>query len=245
MAGVLLALHTKNALRWKAARLTRGPEFAKYAKRALAYKDTYVEIATRCGMPQIAWVFIAAAHYRESSQDFSKSLAQGDPWNRVSTHVPRGRGPFKSFVEAAVDALVNCPPYSARHTDWSIAGILTLLERYNGLGYANRTLPSPYVWSGTDQYARGKFVSDGKFSPYEVDKQLGCAGLIMAIMKLDPTVRFDTTPSSAAPAAPAPVIAASPPTARRPSSAPDPYSTVGKFLNTLYSLVQGFLKRKS
>jgi hypothetical protein len=34
-------------------------------------------------------------------------------------------------------------------------GALTLLEQYNGLGYANRGLPSPYIWSGTDRYLKG------------------------------------------------------------------------------------------
>ena len=81
-----------------------------------------------------------------------QSLAQGDPWNRVSVHVPAGRGPFKSWEDAAVDALVNCSPYAARNKDWSIGGTLTMLEQYNGLGYAARGRPSPYVWSGTDQY---------------------------------------------------------------------------------------------
>ncbi|WP_164937438.1 hypothetical protein [Bradyrhizobium guangxiense] len=51
-------------------------------------------------MADIARVLIAVSHYRESSQDFSKRLAQGDPWNRVSTHVPAGRGPFNSFEES-------------------------------------------------------------------------------------------------------------------------------------------------
>jgi hypothetical protein len=65
-----------------------------------------------------------------------------------------------------------------------------MLERYNGIGYANKGLPSPYIWSGTDQYVKGKYVADGVFSPDVVDKQLGCAGLIMAMMALDPTISF-------------------------------------------------------
>jgi lysozyme family protein len=65
-----------------------------------------------------------------------------------------------------VDALVNCSPYAARLTDWSIGGMLTNLERYNGLGYANKwRRPSPYIWSGTDQYIAGKYVADGVYDP--------------------------------------------------------------------------------
>ncbi|MGW1422689.1 peptidoglycan-binding protein [Bradyrhizobium manausense] len=187
----LNALTRANAIRWSNARLTRGSEFTQPAKIAVANKGRYLAIARQAGMPDIAWVFIAVSHYRESSQDFSKSLAQGDPWNRVSTHVPAGRGPFKSFEDAAVDALVKCSPYAARLKDWSIGGTLTNLERFNGTGYANRGLPSAYVWAGTDQYEAGKFVADGVYDPNKVDKQLGVAGLIMTMMQLDPSIKFD------------------------------------------------------
>ena len=72
---------------------------------------------------------------------------------------------------------LNCAPYAARDTDWSIARMLSLLEQYNGLSYANAGRPSPYIWSGTDQYSIGKVVVDhGPIEPI-VDKQLGCAGL--------------------------------------------------------------------
>jgi hypothetical protein len=104
--------------------------------------------------------------------------------------VPAGRGPFKSWEDAAVDALVHCAPHAARNQDWSPGGTLTKLEEYNGLGYAARGQPSPYIWSGTDQYVSGKYVRDGVFDPNVVDRQLGCAGLIAAMMKLDPTITF-------------------------------------------------------
>lgn len=187
----LNALTRANADRWSEAKLTRGPEFQKPAKMAVVNKDRYLAIARRAGMPDIAWVFIAVSHYRESSQDFSRSLAQGDPWNKVSIHVPAGRGPFQSFEDAAVDALVKCSPYAAKLKDWSIAGILTNLERFNGLGYAAMGKPSAYVWSGTDQYVKGKFVADGVYDPSKVDAQLGVAGLILTMMQLDPSIKFD------------------------------------------------------
>jgi len=205
----LVALKAANAKRWANAKLTRGPEFAKPAQKAFANKAKYVSIAKRSGMPEIAWLFIAASHYRESSQDFTKNLGQGDPLDRVTVHVPAGRGPFlgpTAFEDGAVDALVNCPPYAARNTDWSIVGLLTLLERYNGLGYVNHGMPSPYIWSGTDQYERGKYVADGKFDPNAVDKQLGCAGLILAIAKLDPSlsVLIGKSPAVILPPSPTP-----------------------------------------
>jgi lysozyme family protein len=188
MAVDLAKMKEANVRRWNAAKLTRGPEFTPVAKRLVAAKQRYLTVSERTGIP---WPFIAVTHQRESSQNWSRSLAQGDPWNQKSTHVPAGRGPFNSWEDAAYDALVNCGPYAARNKDWSIGGLLTLLERYNGVGYVNRGLPSPYLWSGTDQYRSGKYVRDGVFDPNEVDKQLGCAGLIMAMMQIDPSIKFD------------------------------------------------------
>jgi hypothetical protein len=59
-------------------------------------------------------------HEREASQRWDRQLGQGDPLNQVSTHTPKGRGPFfnhptdppgqDAFYRGAVDALTNCPP---------------------------------------------------------------------------------------------------------------------------------------
>jgi lysozyme family protein len=184
------ALKTANAARWARAKFTRS--FASVAKHLVdpGAKARYQAVSAKTGVP---WPFIAVAHERESSQDWTGSLAQGDPWNRVSVHVPAGRGPFKSWEDAAVDALVNCAPHAAKNTDWSIGGTLTMLEQYNGLGYASRGRASPYIWSGTDQYVSGKYVRDGVYDPSAVDQQLGCAGLLMAMMALDPTITFTGT----------------------------------------------------
>ncbi|UPT93883.1 hypothetical protein J4G48_0031730 [Bradyrhizobium barranii subsp. apii] len=185
----LSALRAANANRFAHAKLTRAPEFKPVAERlvgALA-KSRYEAVAARTGVP---WYVIAVIHQRECSQSWRGSLAQGDPWDRKSVHVPAGRGPFASWEDCAVDALVNCAPYAARNKDWSVGGTLTLLEQYNGLGYASRGRPSPYLWSGTDQYVSGKYVRDGVYDPNAVDKQLGCVGLILAMMQLDASIKF-------------------------------------------------------
>jgi hypothetical protein len=111
-------------------------------------------------------------------------------------HVPAGRGPFISWEAAAVDALVNCSAYAARNADWSIGQALTKLEEYNGLGYAARGQPSPYLWSGTDQYRSGKYVRDGVYDANAVDSQLGCAGLLKAMAALDPSAVLASERSS-------------------------------------------------
>lgn len=185
----LSALRAANASRFAQAKLTRAPAFLSVAPRLVApvVKARYQAVAARTGVP---WWVIAVAHERECSQSWRGSLAQGDPWDRTSVHVPAGRGPFKSWEDCAVDALVNCAPFAARNKDWSVGGTLTLLEQYNGLGYASRGRASPYVWAGTDQYTSGKYVRDGVYDPNIVDPQLGCAGLILAMMQCDATIKF-------------------------------------------------------
>lgn len=198
MAVSLANLRAANEKRWAAAKLTR--PFNTTADKLLAAKSRYQTVEAKTGVP---WFVIAVIHQRESSQLWSASLAQGDPWNRVSTHVPKGRGPFRSWEEAAIDALVNCAPYAARNKDWSVGGTLLLLEQYNGLGYAAKGVPSPYLWAGTDQYVAGKYVRDGVYDTTAVDKQLGCAGLIKALMALDPSIKFGAV-SAKPPPDPAP-----------------------------------------
>jgi lysozyme family protein len=183
----LNALTRANATRWANAKPTRKAEAANVALRLYKARQRYQAVERQTGVP---WPAIAVIHERESSQDWRASLAQGDPWNRVSVHVPAGRGPFDSWKAAAIDALVKCPPFLARHKDWSIAAALTALETYNGIGYAARGVPSPYLWSGTNQYRAGKYVRDGVYDPAKVDPQLGCAALMIALMELDPEISF-------------------------------------------------------
>lgn len=177
-----MTLQEQNAKRWAACRVSadKGPTFQAVANRltAPAAKARYQAVEKRTGVP---WWFIAVAHEREAGQNWNTQLGQGDPLNKKSIHVPKGRGPFlgdKAWEDGAVDALVNCAPYASRNKDWSPGGALAMLEKYNGLGYANKGIPSPYVWAGTNQYVSGKYVADGKFDPNAVDKQLGCAGLL-------------------------------------------------------------------
>lgn len=172
-------LKDSNAARWANMKISadKGNAFKVVADRLSSpvAKSRYITVSARTGVP---WEFIAVTHQRESSQNWNTQLAQGDPLSRKSTHVPKGRGPFQSWEEGAYDALVNCAPYAARNKDWSIGGTLEMLEKYNGLGYAAKGVPSPYVWAGTNQYVKGKYVADGKYDPNHVDTQLGCAGLL-------------------------------------------------------------------
>ena len=233
----LEVLAAANARRWAEARLDR--DFSVIAKRLIAptAKSQYQAVSAKTGVP---WAVIAVIHERECSQDWGGSLAQGDPWNRVSVHVPAGRGPFTSWEEAAIDALTNCAPHVARNTDWSVGGTLTRLEEYNGLGYAARGQPSPYIWSGTDQYKSGKYVRDGVYDPNAVDHQPGCAGLLMAMMALDPGISFGTKPIARAPMPPTPVLP-KPSASSRPSITNPSKGSIGAFVA---SLIAALFRRK-
>lgn len=174
-----MTLQESNAKRWAAMHIPAqyGSTFEAVANRLSAPEamKRYKAVEKLTGVP---WQFIAVTHEREASQRWNTQLGQGDPLNRKSTHVPKGRGPFNTWEEGAVDALVNCPPYAARNKDWSIGGTLAMLEKYNGLGYAGMGRPSPYIWSHTDQYVSGKYVADHVYDPNVVDSQLGCAGIL-------------------------------------------------------------------
>ena len=182
----LAKLTAANLARWNAASVVPSliPLVDGVSHKLVACKARYQTVESKTHVP---WPVIAVIHERESSQSWAASLAQGDPWNRVSIHVPKGRGPFDSWEAAAEDALTTCE-HADKWQDWSIGGALTFLEEYNGLGYAARGIPSPYVWASTDQYRSGKYIADGHFDPSAVDHQVGCASLLARMTLIDPTI---------------------------------------------------------
>lgn len=226
----LVALKAGNEKRWAKAKLTAN--YSRIAKALVDAKPRYQAVEAKTGVP---WPVIAVIHERESSQNWGRSLAQGDPWNRVSTHVPRGRGPFKSWEEAAIDALVNCGPYLARNKDWSIGGTLTRLEEYNGLGYAAHGVPSAYLWAGSDQYLGGKYVADGVWDARAFDTQPGTANLLKAMMAIDQTITFTgATITPIKPGIPKPDIPKIQPVDPKPTSV----------WSSLFSAILSIFKRK-
>ncbi len=234
----LAALGRANAKRWADAKPIRN--FTSVAKRLIApnAKVRYETVSRQTGVP---WPVIAVIHERECSQDWTRSLAQGDPWDRISVHVPAGRGPFRSWEDAAIDALNNCAPYAGRNNDWSIGVLLTVLEGYNGLGYAARGLPSPYVWAGTDQYRAGKYVRDGVYDPNAVDTQLGCAGLLMAMRALDPALASLGQPAESGTRPTSSPAAASESTRSKPSTRNPAAGSIGAWI---LSMLLALFKRK-
>jgi len=166
------------------------------AKRLIAAKARYQTVEAKTGVP---WWWIAATHEREASQSWSASLAQGDPWNKKSTHVPKGRGPFSSWEAAAIDALQLDGLTKVR--DWRLEKALYYWELFNGWGYYlyHPGTPSPYVWGATSVQKPGKYIADGDWSPTAVDSQLGTAAMLKMMMEMDPSIRplrESSTPST-------------------------------------------------
>ena len=186
-------LKAANLTRWKVASVL--PEWLRLvdtvSHRLVNAKGRYQTVEAVTNVP---WAVVAVIHQRESSQSWFGSLAQGDPWNQVSIHRPAGRGPFMTWESAAIDALTVCAPHAARWSDWSIGGALTLLEQYNGLGYASMGRPSPYVWSATDQYMSGKYIADGHYDPHAIDHQTGCAALLNRMTLIDQSIAGEWYP---------------------------------------------------
>ena len=131
-------------------------------------KYQYIEAQT--GVP--SWV-VAGLHMRESGMDFDCNLMNGEPINRVTRLVPKGRGPWSSWERSAVDALEFDSLAHRLPTFWSIDNVLDIVEKYNGLGYRKRNVPSPYLWAGTTKYSIGKYTADGVYNPAAIDKQAG------------------------------------------------------------------------
>ena len=172
--------------------------FRSTVVRLHANKPMFEQLSAKTGVP---WAVIAVIKEREAGVDakFQLSIAQGDRWDRVSVHVPKGRGPFANWIQAGIDALMKCGPYAGLWKDWSPGGTMTILIKYNGIGYDAKGLPSPYGYAGTNQYVRGKYVADGKFDPNFVDQQLGCLGMLLALQEIDPSANFGPPVAEARP----------------------------------------------
>ncbi len=180
------------AARWTAMVLTpaRLSAIIAAARKIMAGRDRYKAVEAATGVP---WAFIGVLHYRESACNFRGVLHNGEKilgTGRKTSLVPKGRGPFGSWEDSARDALA-IKGFRPGSPAWSLDRCLYEGERFNGFGYRMRAVPSAYLWSGTNQYAKGKYVADGKWSATTVDKQLGIAPLMRALMDLDPSVTFD------------------------------------------------------
>lgn len=175
------------ARQWDRMSINRGrvSEFERYAQRLIDNKVRYLKVEKRTGVP---WWLIAVLHLRESDANFKTYLGNGEPLNRKTRLVPRGRGPFASFEDGAVDALKIDGLTNVK--DWRLEKALYYAELFNGAGYHNKGLPSPYIWGGSNIQERGKYVADGRWNGRVWDSQPGVAPILATMARLDSSISF-------------------------------------------------------
>lgn len=162
-------------------------------KALVDHRLKYWELSEETGVP---WPLIACIHSMEAGGRWNAHLHNGDPLTHRTTHVPAGRpvaepaagkGKPYGWKESALDALKN--HMDGTHTaitdikEWSVARMLFVLESYNGYGYLlYKKINSPYLWSYTNQWTKGKYVGDHKYDPNAGSKQIGAAILLKQLL---------------------------------------------------------------
>lgn len=181
-APIYSALEGSYAALWSTMTIKPQWKSAVYrkAKQIVANKDKYQEISKIVNVP---WYFIGVIHSLECNLDFTKHLHNGDSLQKKTRRVPAGRplkgnGPF-TFTESAVDAL-KMKGFD-KVTDWSPEHMAFMLEKYNGWGYYYKKRTSPYLWSGSNHYTKGKYVADHKYDASAVSEQIGTMPLLKAV----------------------------------------------------------------
>jgi len=178
-----------------------------------------------CQGTMIPPAFMGALDLRECECDPRAALGQGDPWNRVSTHVPRGCGPFSSWITAAkfyahYDHLDdNTQPWTMEYAMWKG-------EAWNGFGPRAHGRRSGYLLSGTSLYdppagLGGKYVADDEWSGNTVDQQIGIVPVLLRIFQLRPSFALTAV---------LPVVTAPP---LIPAPGPSPVGVGGGTLSTV------------
>lgn len=159
------------------------------ARVAATNKSTYFAVQAACNIP---WPLVAAIHFREANQNFTRHLHNGDPLTARTVHVPVGRPlagqpPF-SWQNSASDALSGV----WRPLAWDIANCLEFIERYNGLGYQKHGINSPYLWDYTSKYTSGLFVSDGSFDPNASEARPGAVAILKTLESMGVSLEFSS-----------------------------------------------------
>lgn len=146
-------------------------------------RKAYEAVAEETCVP---WYFTAIIHGMECSFDMTSHLHNGDSLKAKTKQVPAGRPnpwlPPSDWVSSATDAI----RYDKldEKPDWDLAHILYRWEGYNG--WRSRVLykiNTPYLWSFSNQYTKGKFVADNKWDPNAVSKQCGAAVMLKALVE--------------------------------------------------------------
>jgi lysozyme family protein len=172
------SLAPEYAQMFKEMKLIKGKrELDSDVMKILDNKARYDAIEKLTGVP---WYVVALIH-KESGFNFNVHLSNGeDPLTSRSVNVPAGRGPFATWEESAVDAVL----YDGinRVNEWTIPRVLYELEKFNGFGYRRHGVVSPYLWSCTSHYSKGRWDAKG-FNPEGMFSRCGAAALLQALIE--------------------------------------------------------------
>lgn len=163
------------------------PEYRKEVKsRVSRLLDNSVRYKPLANETNIPWYFIGIIHMLESNTNFGTHLHNGDPLSARTVHVPidrptNGAPPF-SWEESALDAL-RFEGFTNR-SEWNVATMLYRFEKFNGMGYRARNMYSPYLWSYSNLYEKGRFIEDHVFDPDSISKQCGAGVLLKALQQV-------------------------------------------------------------
>lgn len=160
---------------------------AFYLERIERHRPRYEAAAAAAG-GSVPWYVIACIHALESSFDFNTHLFNGDPLTGRTVHVPAGH-PVADPADGVRYRWEESAEAAIRHrgldraTDWSLPRTLHRLEGYNGFGYRRHGVPTPYLWSFSTLYERGRFVADHRFDPDAESRQAGAAVIIKELSR--------------------------------------------------------------
>jgi lysozyme family protein len=165
------------------------PEWKKtsdaIAKKIVSNQGRYATAVTGTAIP---WWFIAVVHAMECSLRFDQHLHNGDPLTARTVRVPKDRpaagAPPFTWEESARDSITY--ENLDKVIDWSLPSVLYHWHRYNGINneYKLRGIPTPYLWSGSQHYTKGKYVADHQFDPNAVSGQAGAAVILKALVDM-------------------------------------------------------------
>jgi len=145
-------------------------------------REQYNRVAEEVCAP---WYFVGIVHAMEASFDFRTHLHNGDPLKATTAQVPSGRPPVwnppNDWVSSAVDAMTF--DHFADQQDWSLARTLYNWEGYNGWRSRAMGINTPYLWSFSNHYSKGKFVADNVWDANAVSKQCGAAVMLKALVE--------------------------------------------------------------
>lgn len=190
---------------WNRAKIRpeRLQDVRKVAALVLRNRERYARVEAVTGVP---WYWIGLTHNLEGGGRFDTYLGNGQRLNAVTTIAPKGRGPFATFEDGAIDALRLKKIVNLSEGTWTIAYCLYQAERFNGFGYVSRKINSPYLWSFTTLYERGKYIRDGVYSATAVSSQVGFAAALKALIEMsgddDMSLKLQATVSEASVLAP-------------------------------------------